>query len=255
MKEKTVTTVKKVLPLVVIAALLLALMTAALLPAARRAETENTALAAMSVDGEAMQKLTAADAYARGHAFTTEMHGVIKARVFGIPYSQKVKGRREVDGDTFTDLAESKSAFVKAGVKKTCANGAFGVARGDYKKGGFVYGKEKTYDRDGYESAYGKPYTGIVKYELKGSVTDAKKNADGTYTFVFDPRRATAYSRNEVRTTLGGKSYPEYESVSLTLTVDGERPVKVTVREKFTVDKFGGTHCTAEYTETFDFGE
>lgn len=255
MKEKTVIAVKRVAPIAIILLILIALTSAALLPVARRARTDSTATAASSIDGEAMQKLTAADAYAQSHAFTTEMHGVIKARVFGIPYSQKATGGRVVSGDGFIDIVESKSAFVKAGMKKSYKDGVYTVARAEYKNKRFVYGAEKTYDSDAFEAAFGKPYTGIVKYEIAGAVTEAKKSGDNTYTFVFEPRRATVYSRNEVRTTLGGKDYPEYESIKLTLTVDGEKPVKATVTEKFRVNKFGGTNCVAEYTEIFDFDE
>lgn len=255
MKEKTVIALKKLAPIAVIVLLLISLMAASLLPAARRAKSAGIVAYTAGVDSEAMQKLTASDAYARGHDFTTQMNGVIKARVFGIPYSQKVIGSRIVVGDEYTDIVESKSAFVKAGIKKTLKDGVYGVTHGEYKKDKFVYGAAKTFNADEYQEAYGKPFTGIVKYELSGAVTEAKKNADGTYTFVFEPKRATAYSRNEVKTTIGSKNYPEYDSITLTLTVDGERPVKVTVKEKFRVDKFGGTHCTAEYTETFSFAE
>lgn len=251
MKQRTVTTVKRFAPIAVIAVLLIVLMAAAIVPAARRARSVE--VAAENVSGEAVQKLFAADAYARSHEFTTTLDGIIKARVFGVPYSQRVSGGRVVRGDEFTDLAESKSVLVKAGLIRKYENGVYSVAKGKYKKKSFVYDDVKKYDRAGYEAAYGKPCTGLVKYELDGAISEARKNADGSYTYVLDSRRATEFSRNEVKTALGSKSYPTYESVTVILYVDGERPVKATVKEKFRVDKFGGTACTAEYTETFEF--
>ena len=109
------------------------------------------------------------------------------------------------------------------------------------------------YTEEDYIAAYGKPFIGLIKYELDGAVISSRKIADGEYEYELDPSRATVYAKNEVRTTIDAKSFPEYRSVSFVLVTDGDRPVEVTTREKFKVDKFGGTTCTAEYKERFYF--
>ncbi|MDE7107795.1 MAG: hypothetical protein K2O39_05670, partial [Clostridiales bacterium] len=115
------------------------------------------------------------------------------------------------------------------------------------------YNNEQPLSEKNYKARYGQPFTGIVKYKLENAVISATVVGDNVYKFVLDPSKATIYSRNEVKTTLGGKSYPKYSRVEFTHPTDSERPVKVTATEKFRVDKFGGTNCTAEYTEVFNF--
>lgn len=206
-----------------------------------------------TLDSEAMQALGAANAYVAANDFTTTMNGSVKARVIGIPYNQKVYGKRTVSGDYFCDVAESVSALVKAAVKRERKDGSYFVSQGNYKSKAFTYSAATQLSHDNYVKQYGQPFTGVVKYKLDNAVLKAEKIGQNKYSFTLDPAQATLYSRNEVKTTLGGKSYPKYESVKFTLITDGERPIKVTATEKFKIDKFGGTNCTAQYTEVFKF--
>lgn len=213
-------------------------------------------LAARSADvDEARVALNNACAYASGRDFSTEIVGTVKARVFGVPYTQKLYGERTVTGGRVVETVETSSAFVNAAIRKSVGGGAFTVATGKKKKGAFVYGTPVEYTAESYVAAFGKPFTGLVKYELGNSVLSAQKIGDGEYEYELDPSRAALYVKNEVRTTLDVKSYPEYYSISFVLVTDGERPVSVTVREKFKVNKFGGTTCSAEYTEKFEFND
>ncbi len=219
-----------------------------------RRETTRAAAVGCDVDAEAMRILGCCNAYAAANDFTTTMTGKVKASVVGVPYTQKIHGGRTVgcNGDV-TDVAESTSALVKAALKRERRDGKYYVSRGDYKNKSFRYNTEQPLSQNNYIAQYGQPFTGIVKYNLDNTVISAKSIGDNVYQFVLDPAQSTVYSRNEVKTTLGGKSYPKYKRVEFTLTTDGERPVKVTTVEKFRVDKFGGTDCTAEYTEVFNF--
>ncbi len=76
---------------------------------------------------------------------------------------------------------------------------------------------------------------------------------ENEFRFELDPAIATEYSKNAVKTALGGKSFPFYSHVSFTLFTDGDRPLKTVCNEKKRVNKFGGTNCTAVYTEMFAF--
>lgn len=244
---------KKVLPSVVLLAVIIVLAGLSFLPSVRSGNSIAVA-ANHELDPEAIRVLGCCRAYASSNDFQTTMSGSIKAKVFGLPYTQKVYGSRKVSGDDFTEVAESVSTFVKAGIRRGCTDGKYTIARGNYKKKSFTYGTPTELDRDGYVNAYGMPAIGIVRYELDNSVIGASKVDDNTFRYVLDVRKATAYSRNEVKTTVGSNSYPEYESVEFTLTTDpSNRAIKITAVEKFRIDKFGGTHCTATYTETFNY--
>lgn len=245
---------KKALPSLALLALVVLLAGLSFLPAVRKTP-KTAATSAGGVDGEALRVLESCRAYAAVHDFQTVMNGKIKAKVFGVPYTQNVHGTRRVCGEEFADVTESVSAFVKAGIKRACADGKYTAARGKYKNKAFVYGAPDSLDRDGYVAAYGMPATGLVKYNLDDSIIVAECVGENVYRYVLDVRRATQYSRNEIKTMLGSKSCPDYESVEFTLTADGERAVKITATEKFRVDNFGGTHCTAQYTEVFEYAE
>ena len=244
---------KKGLWLTLLSALIIIVLAGlAFLPSIMNRQTSATTFDS-TLDADAMQALGAAGAYVAANDFETAMNGTIKAKVVGIPYTQKVHGKRTVSGEQFCDVAESTSAIVKAAIKRERKDGSYYVSQGNYKNKAFSYPAAKQLSHDKYVSQYGQPFTGIVKYNLNNTVLKAEKVGQNKYVFTLDPAQATLYSRNEVKTTLGGKSYPKYESVTFTLTTDGERPVKVTATEKFTVDKFGGTSCTAQYTEVFKF--
>ena len=240
----------------VIAALLIGIFVLAGLAFALPEKTRTSAPVGASRSAELDEARTAlnnACAYIGGRDFHTEIDGAIKARVFGVPYTQKVSGGRIVTGGNVVETAETSSAFVSAAIKKSACGGTFAVATGKKKKGAFVYGAPAEYTAEEYVAAFGKPFKGLVKYELDGAVLSAQKTGEGEYEYELDPFRAARYVKNEVRTTLDVKSYPEYYSVSFVLVTDGERPVSVTVCEKFKVDKFGGTTCSSRYTEKFYF--
>jgi len=206
-----------------------------------------------AVDPEAVRVFNAARAYLSSRDFETGMTGTVKARVFGIPYTQKVRGSRAVKDGVYTDTAESASAFVKTAVRKTVTGDEYSVAHGDYKRKQFVFGTSEPVCREDYVAAYGKPNTGLIKYEADGAIVKAVKESDDVYTFELDPTRAATYCRNEIKTALDTESYPDYSLIKFTLFTDGERPVKITACEKFRVDKMGGIDCTVEYTETFEY--
>ena len=252
MNTATSDKLKKVLPSLILLAVIVLLAGLSFLPPLRYA-SRVSGVTAQGVDQEAMRVLDVCKAYAENNDFESSMNGKIKAKVFGIPYTQKIKGKRTVSGENFCDVAESVSALVKAGIKREGVDGKYTASRGDYKNNGFVYKSGREYDKDGYVAAYGRPFTGIVKYELDGAIISAEQLSEDTFRYTLDARRATAYARNEVKTTVGGDKYPEYASVQFTLTFDGTRAVKVVSREKFRIDKCGGTDCTAEYTEVFDY--
>ena len=209
---------------------------------------------ALSTSGdEPTIALEKACAYLAGRDFTAESTGTVKARVFGVPYTQKLTGSRVVTGGAVVETVETSSAFVNAAVKKTAGGGKYTACTGKKKKSSFVYDAPVEYTEEDFIAKFGKPFTGLIKYELDGAVASSRKIADGEYEYELDPSRAALYAKNEVRTTLGIKSFPEYYSISFVLVTDGDRPVEVTVREKFKVDKFGGTTCAAEYKERFYF--
>lgn len=217
--------------------------------------TARYSAASTTHDPDAENMLYNCISYCDCHDFDTALSGKITAHVFGVPYSQSVTGGRSVRDGECTDRAESASAFVKAAIKKIYSDGRYFVSKGEYKRKEVVYSDPTEFSSEDYVSLYGKPQLGLIKYELSGAITGSKRISNNEYEYTLDPSRATVYSRNEVKTALGGKTYPMYESVVVRLVVDGERPVKVTVREKLRVEKFGGTKCAAEYTETFTFAD
>ena len=234
--------------------LIAALFCVALSPAVLNKQKKTEAATLSSVDKEAMRALGYCNAFIGANSFSTAMNGSVKASVVGVPYTQKIKGKRTVNADgSFTDIAESKSALVKAAIKREYKDGNYFVSLGEYKKKAFKYGKGETLSKAGYIAKYGKPFTGLVKYNIENAVISAQPVGENTFKFVLDPDKATEFCRNEVKTMLGGKSYPTYKSVEFTLTTDGEKPIKVVSVEKFRVDKFGGTECTAKYEENFVF--
>ncbi len=252
MRNELAVKMKKFIPIAIVSAILSALMIAAfLLPPRVKAQT--AVAYADKIDADAVRALDNATAYVCGNDFKSTMNGVIKARAFGIPYTQKIKGGRSVVNGVYDEYAESKSALVKAAFKKSSDGEHYSVRKGNYKNKKFVYGKPIEFTENDFIAAYGKPAFGIVKYEIDGAITEAKVVGDGVYRFKLDSRRATAFSRNEVKTLLGGDGYPKYENITVTLYTKGGVPVKAVSTEKFRVDKFGGVNCTAQYTEVFDF--
>lgn len=247
---------KKFLVTLALAVVIVALAGVAFLPTVfSKRETTQAATAGSEVDAEAMRVFGCCNAYVAANAFRTNMTGTVKARVVGVPYTQIVHSERTVDSASgkYTDIAESTSALVKTAVKRERRDGVFYVSHGSYKNRTFSYGDEQELSKTNYIAQYGQPFTGVVKYNMENSVICAEKTDDNCYRYVLDPAHSTVYSRNEVKTTLHAKSHPEYKSVEFTLMTDGNRPVKVTCTEKFRIDKFGGTDCTAEYNETFYF--
>ena len=237
----------------VLALVIVALAGTAFIPTIAAKRNKAKAMAVSAVDCEAMRVLGCCNAYVAANRCSTKLNGKIKARVMGIPYTQKLRGNRTVDGTKYTEVAESVSALVKAAVKRERQDGVYYVYQGTYKNKAFSYDSPQQLSRSSYVAKYGQPFTGVVKYNLDNTVLQAVKTGENTYKFTLDPNKSTAYSRNEVKTVLGGKQYPQYNSVEFTLVTDGDRPVKVTCVEKFRIDKFGGTDCTAEYVESFIF--
>ena len=245
---------KRVISITAVCLVLALLIGLAFLPTVR-ARGGATVQAATEYDSDGIAKLSTCTAYVAAHGFSTTMTGKITARVLGVKYTQKVSGGRTVDGDRFTDTAQSISSLVKVALRREYDGEEYKIYRGEYrdKDKTFAFDNGKTVDKQQYVGLYGKPNIGVVKYAVDSSVMSVKKVGDNAYRFALDPVRATAYCKNEVKTTLGGKSYPHYSSIEFTLYFDGDRPIKVTSVEKFRVDKLGGTDCTAEYTETFKF--
>ena len=251
MKESSVK-VKKALPAIAVLLIIAVMIAAAFVPVVRSgAVREQAVLYADAVDSRAMEALNNARAYVDGNDFSTSLTGSVKARVFGIPYTQNMSGTRVYKDGKFVGTVESKSALVKVGFKTVAEDGKYTVARGKYKRKGFDYGSAAEYGYSDYVAAFGKPDIGLVKYDLDGAVTKAVAGDDGSYTFTLDVKRAAQYCGNAVKSILGTEKYPQYKSVEFTLYTDGERPVKVVTREQFRVDKYGGVDCTAECTEIF----
>lgn len=244
----------RALPTVFLIAAIALLIGLAFLPRAVGAERSSTANARLNeLDPEAVRVLAACESYAAGSEFTADMNGTIKARVCGIPYKQNLTSRREVTADGFSETIESVSAFVKAGLRRSGTGDKYTVSRASYKKKSFVYPDPTEMTRDKYIGAYGKPNNRLTKYVTDGTLLSATRIDEHTFRYIFDPARATEFSRNEIRTVLSSESYPKYRSIELTLTADGDRAVKTVTTEKFFVDKFGGIECTATYTETFEY--
>ena len=249
MTSSAKTRLKAAIPSAILLIILAVFVAVAFMPRARAAN----ATPSSAVDQKAVRALNNCAAYAASHDFETRMTGTVKARVFGIPYKISVGGGRVVEGGDLESTAESVSAFVKAGVKRRSADGKLFSSKGTYKRKAFSYSEPQEYSYDEYVSKFGKPEFGLVKYELDGNILTAEQLSDNTFRYTLEPTRAAKFSRNEVKTTLGTDKPPEYELIELTLEVDGDKPTRATVHEKFTVDKFGGTRCDAVYTEIFTF--
>ncbi len=239
---------KAIIPSVLLLLLLAVFVVIAFVQPARTAN----ATPSNTIDREAVRVLNNCRAFAASHDFETQMSGTIKARVFGIPYKITASGGRTVKDGDLESVAESVSAFVKAGVKRQVKDGKLYSSNGTYKRKRFSYSEPQEYSYNDYVSKFGKPDTGLVKYELDGNILSAEKTSDTTFRFTLE-QRAAKYSGNEVKTTLGVDKPPEYELIELTLEADGDKPTRVTVHEVFTVDKFGGTRCDATYSESYTF--
>ena len=214
MKDRT-EVFKKVLPSLLLLMVIIVLAALSFIPAFNSAPSAIVRSAA--VDDSALAALSSCRAYLDGHDFKTASTGEIRAKVFGIPYAQKLKGGRTVCGDCVVEFGESASAFAKAAVRTEYRDGAYYAVRGDYKAKSFVYGEPCELSRADFYGAYGKPASGLVKYELDGAIVSAEQRGDNTYLFVLDPSRAVEYSRCAVKTALGSSAFPEYSRVEFTL--------------------------------------
>lgn len=264
MKKQVGSILKRALPTVLVVAALIALIVIAfsttrtadrLVLSRTVADSDAVAAQAEKIDERAMAALDKACEYLKKHDFTAKTNVVIKARAFGIPHTQKVTGSRSVKDGVYFERAETKSMFVKAAVKKASSGDGYDVWRGEYKRKKFVYGKPKHMTADKFTAAFGKPVTGLVRYELDGTIVEATTVSEGVYKFKLDAKAAAAFSKNEIKTLTNSKKHPNYKSVSFTLYCDGDRPIKVCSYEKFRADICGGTDCTATYTDTFTFEE
>lgn len=255
MNNRKAITFKRILPSLLLLLAIAALAALSFLPSFGAAPVATVRSA--TLDESALAALSGCRAYLDGHDFDTSLSGSIRAKVFGIPYVQKVVGGRSVRGGDVVEYGESASAFAKAAVKTEYRDGAYYVAHGEYKSKSksFVYGESVELTPADYAAAYGKPVTGLVKYELDDAVISAERVDENTYTYVLDPTRAAEFSCRAVKTALDCKSCPEYSRVEFTLITDGTRPLRVTCREHFRADKFGGTHCDVEYVETFEYSD
>ena len=243
---------KKILPSLLPLALIVLLAGLSFIPAARSAGAGATRVGD-SVEPEAVAVLRACVDYARDYAFSSATNGEIKAKVFGVPFSQSVEGTRKVHGVTFECVTESVSALVKAGVKRTGDGNVYTVAKGEYKNKKFEYADGREMTCAEYTEHCGAPPLGIVCYELDGAIIAARKISDESFSFVLDPVLSTVQRRNEIKAALGCE--PKYTAVEFTLVTDGTRAFSVTATEKFSIDKFGGADCTAVYTEKFAYSE
>lgn len=243
---------RKILSSAAILLLLAVLVALAFVPMFTKAAP--TTARSAQIDPDAMTALDNCSAYVCGHDFSVELSGKIKARVFGIPFSQSVRGKRSVSNGEYFEQSESSSVFVSAGLKKTVANGKYSVAEGKSKGKSFEYGQSRELDFAEFVETYGKPLTGLTRYVTENAVTSAVRVDDNTFRYTLDPDRSTEFIRHEIKTALGAKNYPVYRSVVITLVTDGEKPASLVASENFDIDKFGGTSCTAEYSEIYTFG-
>lgn len=253
MKNTTKKKLITILPAAIAGVIIAVLLGLALLPALREDKTRTVSAELNGRDDEAMRVLNCCVAYCASHDFSATLSGNIKAGVLGVPYSLDVKGSRVVSGEDYTEAEECASAFIKVGLKKGRKDGEYFVATGEYKDKEFFYNDGRRMDKTKFINRYGLPHDGLTGYIIDGAVISATAVSQNEYKYVLDYHRATEYSKNEIKTLLKTDVDPVYESVELTIVTDGDRAVKITSREKFRVDKFGGTHCAAEYTEVFDY--
>lgn len=203
-------------------------------------------------DVDAIAVLARCDDYVRSNKFTARTSGYIRTRVFGVPCKQTLLSVREVDGENFHAVDESRSAFLNIAFDRTGDGNIYDVATGEYKKKRFVFGEHKTYDRDEYVALYGLPPVGLCKFDIREEcVIEARRVDDNTFVYVLDPAKSSALCVNQVKSLTEGDA--EYKYVELTLTTDGTRPLSVKSVEKFTVEKFGGLKCNTEFTENFEY--
>ncbi|MCH5350564.1 MAG: hypothetical protein J1F39_01165 [Clostridiales bacterium] len=204
---------------------------------------------AEEIDPEAVKILENACAYAREHGFTSSMYGEVEARVFGIKYVQRIYGDREVKGESYSERAESVSAFVKTALKRSYSDGKYYVSHGKFARGKAEYPPLAEVKESEYLSRYGAPPLGLLRYEIDGNILSARKTGENEYTFTLDPQKSTVNAGVGVKSALGSDKAPKYSSVKVVLTVDGIKPVKTVCRERLKVDKFGGVECSAMYEE------
>lgn len=190
--------------------------------------------------------------------FEGSSYGEVKASIA----TQKVYNKRKVkDGDVFMQSV-STSPFVKIADQKYVSGGTYLYRDGSNIKGDTAdFGEVKEMSENGYLQKYGIVPREIAKYVIdETTVLSAVVEsfpASGTGDYVFrlelDPALSTVYYANEVRTLSGATAqYPQFESVSVTVTMDSDWIVKsFSVDETYVIDKPFKVTCTASLTETF----
>lgn len=250
MDKKFTYSAKKVLPTLALTLFIIVLTGLAFLPAVRNGNTD-VAAGAREVGDVAAETLYGCMEYARTNRFTAKLSGTAKARAVGVPYTLSVRGERKVDGSEFEAVKEGVSAIAKVGLKTSCINGVYYVTRGEFDKAanGFAYPEPEKTSLESYIETFGATPVGLLRYDVDGNILSAERIDENVFRYVLNVAAAETCKR-EVGALMNGKN-PEYKSIELTLTTDGERAVKVSAVEKFRVDKFGSVNCTVVYDEVF----
>ena len=192
--------------------------------------------------------------YFEGHSY-----GEVKASIA----TQKVYNIRKVkNGDVFMQSV-STSPFVKIADQKYVSGDTYLYRDGtNIRNDTAEFGEVKEMSQDGYLQKYGIVPREIAKYVINEQTVLSSavesfpaKAGEGDYVFrlELDPDAATSYYANEVRTLSGATAkYPQFQSVTVTITIDGNWLVKsFTVSEIYVVDKPFKVTCEANLTETF----
>ncbi len=174
---------------------------------------------------------------------------------------QKIKAARVVNGNETYKMSSSMSDFVSV-AKETYVSGKTYLTRNASKMKSIddiTWGNEASkISEESFLSLYGYVPNGISGYIVTDDTILSSKylgEENGIYGFEYtlDTQKATTRLKYEMRTMAGTKSFPNFNSVILTVYMDKQwNIVKTTTNCSYEVDMLGGVTCSEKLTETFN---
>ena len=178
--------------------------------------------------------------------------------------TQSVYSEKNYDGNKYTFESISKGLMSIA----TCSTTTKGSNYTDLYTGSNIqpdsaeWGNKQTYTNQDYIALAGSTPDTIQPYIISdktilSSTEIAYDNETGYYSFTLelDPIFSVLRYARQVRQTSGLSSYPEFNSVTQTITIDGDwNLISIDVRETYKVVAFGvPASCTGTLLSVFDF--
>lgn len=204
-------------------------------------------------------------AFSEEENYVSETTGSVKAKVFGLNYTQTVYNKRYKLGEKLLVAATSKSSLVNVAEERYYSAGEALIRRqtsaskinGDDTE---WKGSPERLSYAEYVEKYGlyptEPTDHIVDED---TVLSAECSAfEGGYRLEvsLDADKSTEYYKRQVKTMASAGDYPKFKSVSLVYYFGGDfRIARADISEVYEIKKFGNITCRAAMSVAFAYGK